>query len=212
MTPEERIQMAELHDLYDKHTPVWCDPSYNTPYAEEGSFCSDCKMPLFKRANGKWDVGVGLKDRRLMLSMNRPFAKHLGNMRDTKEAADIMAALLLWHIRVQGMENPPMYYCSLAAQIGADSPDFRRVIRDCGGWLAYDWLANFRDEEDVNGEMRAAALKEGSPRIAYNMAIYIDLEPRQDTWDIVKTGNSMDEFESYERWKGYPRYKHIVLK
>jgi hypothetical protein len=37
MTPEERIEMAELHDLYDKHTVAWCDPAYNTAHAPTAS-------------------------------------------------------------------------------------------------------------------------------------------------------------------------------
>lgn len=219
MTPEERIEMAELHDLYDKHMVVWCDPSYNTPHADEGAFCASCHMPLFKRklvnaqGNDKWDVGVGLTDRRLMLSMNRPFAKHLADMKDTNEAADIMAALLLWHVRVQGMENPPMYYCSLASQIGADSEHLRRVIADCGGWLAYDYLSNFREAEpEVVERMRKAALSSNDPRLAYNMAVFIDLEPKQDTWDVVKLSPQREEFANYSRWKGYPRFAHIGLK
>jgi hypothetical protein len=148
-----------------------------------------------------------------MLSSNRPFAKHLADMRDKKEAANIMAALLLWHIRVQGMENPPMYYCNLASTIGADSPDLQRVIKDCGGWLAYDYLSNFPDaDSQVALEMRAAALKLDDPRLAFNMAVYIDKEPRQDTWDVIKQHSCCSEVLDYTRWKGYPRFKHIVLK
>lgn len=219
MTPEERIQMAELHDLYDKHTVVWCNPEYKTAFPEESAFCTTCGMPLFKRglvnANGGdiWSVGVGLTDRKLMLSANRPFSKHLGDMKDKQEAADIMAALLLWHLRVQGMENPPMYYCVLAANIGANSPELQRVVRDCGNWLAYDYLANFPDEPDeVAGPMRAAALKGNDARLAYNMAVFIDKEPRQDTWDVVKLDPTREEYTNYARWKGYPRYKHLELK
>jgi len=220
MTPEERIEMAELHDLYDKHMTVWCDPSYNTPHADEGAFCASCHMPLFKRGtllnsqgNPKWDVGVGLTDRRLMLSSNRPFAKHLADMKDKNEAADIMAALLLWHVRVQGMENPPMYYCTLASNIGADSVHLRRVVADVGNWLAYDYLSNFPEAaDDVVTVMRAAALRGNDPRLAYNMAVFLDKEPRQDTWDVVKQHPSREEITNYTRWKGYPRFKNIALK
>ena len=219
MTPEERIEMAELHDLYDKHLVAWCDPSYNTPHADEGAFCTCCHMPLFKRqllnaqGNPKWDVGVGLTDRRLMLSSNRPFAKHLSEMNDKKEAADIMAALLLWHVRVQGMENPPMYYCTLASNIGADSPDLRRVVSDVGGWLAYDYLSNFPEAADeVVTAMRTAALRTNDPRLAYNLAVFVDKQPAQDTWDVVAKHVGREEHTNYLRWKGYPRFKHIVLK
>ena len=218
MTPEERIELAELHDLYDKHTVAWCNPEYKTAFPDESAYCTTCGMPLFKRglvnANGQdiWSVGVGIKDRKLMLSSNRPFAKHLGDMRSKREAADIMAALLLWHIRVQGMENPPMYYCVLAANIGANSPELQRVVREYGNWLAYDYLANFQDEpEEIVGPMRIAALKGGDPRLAYNMAVFIDKEPRQDTWDVVKKDPTRQEFAGYSRWKGHPRYAKIVL-
>jgi hypothetical protein len=219
MTPEERIEMAELHDLYDKHTVVWCNPEYKTAFLDESVYCATCGMPLYKKtlvnSSGQdmYSVGVGLRDRRMILSSNRPFAKHLADMRDKHEAADIMAALLLWHLRVQGMENPPMYYCTLAANIGANSPELQRVVRDCGNWLAYDYLANFPDEkEEIKMSMRAAALKGKDPRLAYNMAVFIDLEPRQDTWDVVKQFPTLEPFANYTRWKGYPRYRHIVLK
>jgi hypothetical protein len=212
MTPEERIEMAELHDLYDKHTVAWCDPAYNTAHAQEGAFCTACNLPLFKRTlvnsagNAIWDVGIGLKDRRLMLSSDRPFSKHLKDMRDKELAADIMAALLLWHVRVQGMENPPMYYCNLAASIGANSPDLRRVVRDCGGWLAYDYCMHFPQDEPAElAKVRAAALASDDPRLAYNMAVYIDKHPSQDTWDIIKQHSCREEYNNYIRWKGYPR-------
>ena len=214
MTPEERIEMAELHDLYDKHTVAWMNPEYKTAFPDESAFCTTCGMPLFKRSEDKWDVGVGLKDKKLMLSSNRPFAKHLGDMKSKREAADIMAALLLWHLRVQGMENPPMYYCVLAANIGANSPELQRVVRDCGGWLAYDYLANFPDEpEEVVLPMRAAALKKDDPRLAYNMAVFIDKEPKQDTWDVIKQHDDCcSEVLDYKRWMKYPRFKNIILK
>lgn len=218
MTAEERIEMAELHDLYDKHTVVWCNPEYKTAFPEESAYCITCGMPLFKKklvnsqGDNLYSVGVGMAERRQMLSSNRPYAKHLGEMKDKSEAADILAALLLWHIRVQGMDNPPMYYCSLAANIGADSSELQRVVRDYGGWLAYDYLSNFRDaDEEVVKAMRTAALSTGDPRLAYNMAIYIDQKPSQDTWDLVKNNVGTDEYSSYDRWRKHPRNSGIVL-
>jgi hypothetical protein len=217
MTPEERIELAELHDLYDKHTPVWCDPAYGKFDNDLGCYCSACNMPLFKRGlvnsagNAIWNVGIGLKDRKLMLSSDKPFAHMLKDMKDKQLAAEVLGALLLWHIRVQGMKNPPLYYATLAASIGADSPDFQRVVAGCGGWLAYDYMANFPEATDeCKAAMRTAALSTGDPRLGYNMAIFIDKEPRQDTWDVVKTTTG-DAFESYNRWRKYDRYKHITL-
>lgn len=204
MTPEEILTQAELHDLYDKHEVGLKRASVDGSKDIHTPFCLTCHMPLLLGQDGKYLVGNVLAAAK-NISYGSQTYYMLSALDDSKLKANIMAALLMWHTKVNGSENPPMYYANLAKQLDAWSPEFRKVFLDAKGWLAYDYLTHY----DMDAEMRAAALSIKDAHLAYNMALFIDQEPRQDTYDSLKGSKHEADFK---RWAGYKKFAHITLK